>query len=98
MKLETSDSRLAALCKALAHPARIQIVRFLIARKSCVCGDIVDELPYAQSTVSQHLKVLRDAGIVIGEIDGPRRCYCVSPEVLGELRELLGGIAAPCCP
>ncbi len=80
------DARLASLCKALGHPIRVAILRILIDRNSCVCGDLVDELPVAQSTVSQHLKILKEAGLVQGEIDGPRRCYCVDPRVLEELR------------
>ena len=83
---------LADLCKGLAHPARVQIVSVLLARGACVCGDIVDELPLAQSTVSQHLKVLRDCGIIIGEVDGPRRCYCVAPSALMRLKKLLADL------
>lgn len=80
------DARLAKLCKALGHPVRIQILRILMARGVCVCGDLVEELPVAQSTVSQHLKVLKEAGLVQGEIDGPRRCYCIDPDALAELK------------
>ena len=65
------------------------ILRILAHRTSCVCGDIVDELPLAQSTVSQHLKVLKDAGLVRGEIDGPRVCYCLEPHALRRLRALV---------
>src|SRR5512147_1839880 len=72
-----ADEELATLAKALGHPARVQIVRLLVRREACICGDIVDELPLAQSTVSQHLKVLKEAGLIRGEIDGPRVCYCV---------------------
>lgn len=81
---------LASLAKALGHPARIAILRLLTRRQSCVCGEIVDELPLAQSTVSQHLKLLKDAGFVHGEVDGPRVCYCVNPATLDLLRKLLG--------
>lgn len=87
-----ADQRLAELAKALGHPARVQILRLLLARNSCICGDIVDELPLAQSTVSQHLKILKAAGLVQGEIDGPRVCYCVRPEGLAELKELVIGL------
>jgi len=83
------DQELAGLARALAHPARVRILRILIARNSCVCGQIVDELPLAQSTVSQHLKVLKDAGLVQGEIDGPKVCYCVQPAALRRLRCLV---------
>ena len=67
---------LALLAKALGHPTRVQILRVLLARESCLCGEIVDRLPLAQATVSQHLKVLKDTGLIQGEIDGPRTCYC----------------------
>jgi len=68
---------LAALAKALGHPARIAILQFLAARKACVCGDIVDELPLSQSTVSQHLKELKNVGLIKGDIEGPSVCYCI---------------------
>jgi ArsR family transcriptional regulator len=84
---EAGERELAALAKALGHPARVRILRLLLARDACVCGEIVDQLPLAQATVSQHLKVLRESGLVRGEIDGPRVCYCVD-------RERLGGLAA----
>jgi ArsR family transcriptional regulator len=87
-----SDEALAALAKALGHPARVRILRLLIERNACVCGDIVDELPLAQSTVSQHLKVLKDAGLVRGEIDGPRVCYCVAPDGLLRLKALVAAL------
>ncbi|MBX7195208.1 MAG: metalloregulator ArsR/SmtB family transcription factor [Sandaracinaceae bacterium] len=89
---DEADDDLAALAKALGHPARVKIVRLLVRRDACVCGDIVDELPLAQSTVSQHLKVLKDAGLVRGEIDGPRTCYCIEPRVLRRLKALVGGL------
>lgn len=76
---ELDDQRLAIIAKALAHPARIAILRVLIQRQACVCGDIVDELPLSQSTVSQHLKELKEAGIIQGEIEGVRVCYCIDP-------------------
>ncbi len=85
---EAGQQELAALAKALGHPARVRILRILLARQACVCGQIVDELPLAQATVSQHLKVLRESGLVQGEIDGPRVCYCVNRERL----ELLGSL------
>lgn len=86
------DEELAALAKALGHPARVRILRFLAARSACMCGDIVDELPLAQSTVSQHLKILKQAGLVRGEVDGPRVCYCLEPAALGRLRALLAAL------
>ena len=87
-----ADEELAALAKAMGHPARVQILRLLVRRSSCVCGDIVDELPLAQSTVSQHLKVLKDSGLIRGEVDGPRVCYCVEPHALRRLKALIGGL------
>jgi ArsR family transcriptional regulator len=74
------EARLAEQAKALAHPARIQILKLLAKRNACICGDIVDELPLAQATVSQHLKVLKDAGLIKGEIEGPKVCYCLNPQ------------------
>lgn len=73
------QNQLAKLAKALGHPARIAILQYLMKRKSCVCGDIVDELPLAQATVSQHLKALKEAGLIQGEISGVSVCYCISP-------------------
>jgi ArsR family transcriptional regulator len=89
---EEADEELALLAKALGHPARVKIVRMLLRKTSCVCGDIVEELPLAQSTVSQHLKVLKEAGLVRGEVDGPRSCYCIEPQALRRLRALVGGL------
>ncbi|MDP9456471.1 MAG: metalloregulator ArsR/SmtB family transcription factor [Actinomycetota bacterium] len=80
------------MCKALAHPARVKIVRLLLTVETCVCGDIVDSLPLAQSTVSQHLKVLKDAGLVLGTIDGPRTCYGLDREALAEFKALAGAL------
>ena len=87
-----ADDELAALCKAVAHPAHVQILRILSRKSACVCGDIVDELPLAQSTVSQHLKVLKEAGLIRGEVDGPRVCYCIEPRVLRRLKVLVAGL------
>ena len=89
---EDADLELAALARAIGHPARVQILRLLARRSACICGEIVDELPLAQSTVSQHLKVLKDAGLVRGEIDGPRTCYCLEPRTIRRLKALIGGL------
>ncbi|MCY1013295.1 metalloregulator ArsR/SmtB family transcription factor [Nannocystis pusilla] len=89
---EEADVELAALAKAIGHPARVQILRLLARRSACVCGEIVEELPLAQSTVSQHLKVLKDAGLIRGEIDGPRTCYCLEPRTIRRLKALIGGL------
>lgn len=87
-----SDTELAALAKALGHPARVQILRFLLAQDSCMCGDVVEHLPLAQSTVSQHLKILKEAGLIRGTIDGPRVCYCVEPKALDRFKQLASGL------
>lgn len=100
-----TDRRLAQTLKALAHPARLSIARLLAERDECVCGEIVDDLPLAQSTVSQHLKVLKEAGLVQGTVEGRRTCYCLDPEVLSALEADLDGFfdaldlssSSPCC-
>lgn len=84
------DERLAALAWGLAHPLRVKILRMLVKRTTCLCGEIVEELPVAQSTVSQHLKILKEAGLIQGEIDGPRVCYCVVPDAIAQLKKLVG--------
>lgn len=89
---DDADAELAGLAKALGHPARVKILRILIARNACICGDIVEELPLAQSTVSQHLKVLKDAGLIRGDVDGPRVCYCIEPRTLRRLRALVSSL------
>jgi DNA-binding transcriptional ArsR family regulator len=71
------DNRIAKYAKALAHPARVAILQLLIKKQACICGDIVDELPLSQSTVSQHLKELKEAGLIKGDIDGVKTCYCI---------------------
>ena len=71
------DNKVAAYAKALAHPARIAILQLLIKKQSCICGDLVDELPLSQSTVSQHLKELKAAGLIKGDIEGAKTCYCI---------------------
>lgn len=87
------DEEIARYAKALGHPARVKILRFLLERDECMAGAIVDELPLAQSTVSQHLKVLREVGLIHGEVDGTRICYCADPTRLERLRTLLGALA-----
>ncbi len=82
-----NDEALALMCKALGHPARIRIMRHLLAVDRCICGEIVSILPLAQSTVSQHLKLLKKAGLVKGEVEGPAICYCVDKERLALFRE-----------
>ncbi len=85
------DETLATLAKAIAHPARLAILRMLARRETCMTGEVVAELPLAQSTVSEHLRILREAGLVQGEIEGPRTRYCVNAQGLAVLR---AGIAA----
>jgi len=84
-----SDEDTARLAKALGHPARVAILRMLVSCGECVCGTIVEGLPLSQATVSQHLKVLKEAGLIHGEIDGPRVCYCVNPEAVKRFKSLL---------
>ncbi len=86
------QNRLADLAKAFAHPARVAILQLLMQKKACVCGDIVDELPLAQATVSQHLKELKRIGIIQGSIDPPRVCYCIDETVWEEARQLFGEV------
>ncbi|HET9887686.1 MAG TPA: metalloregulator ArsR/SmtB family transcription factor [bacterium] len=88
----SSEDALASMAKALGHPARVAIMKLLIARGECLCGAIVNELPLAQATVSQHLKILKDAGLVQGEIDGPRVCYCANLAAVRRFKELIGDL------
>ncbi len=87
-----TQNDLAVLTKALGHPARIAILQFLIKRKSCVCGDIVDELPLSQSTVSQHLKELKNTGLIKGDIDGPSVCYCIDEKAWNRAKKMIGDL------
>ncbi len=96
------EMRLSELAKALAHPARIAILKMLAEKNSCICGEIVDELPLAQATVSQHLKELKNVGLIKGEIDGPKVCYCLNTDGIAELRGLWANLeqrvaAKICC-
>jgi len=80
------DEALAKLAWAIAHPARVRILRILLAREACICGELVDQMSLAQSTVSQHLKILKESGLITGEIDGPKVCYGVNPAILAQLK------------
>lgn len=93
----TNETRAVQLLRALANPVRFRIVQLLAQRSECVTGDLVDELPLAQSTVSEHLKVLQEAGVVQGTVDGPYRCYCLDPEALGFLAETIAGFTQQTC-
>ena len=88
------EQQLAAIAKALGHPARVAIVQLLAQRQACVCGELVLELPLSQSTVSQHLKELKAAGLVQGEVDGPRVCYCLDAAGWAVARQLFGNLLA----
>ena len=86
------QNNIAILAKALGHPARVAILEFLIKSNACICGDIVNELPLAQPTVSQHLKELKNAGIIQGEIDGKAICYCINPDTLKKMEHFISEI------
>ncbi len=98
------EEQIASVAKALAHPARVRIIAFLLSRPGCIGGEIVDEVGLAQSTVSEHLRILKDAGIVQGAIDYPRVCYSLDPSALAPIGALIEAIAgrppegeAACC-
>lgn len=103
-EFSVKDNILAKYAKALSHPARVAIIRLIIQKQACICGELVDELPLSQSTVSQHLKELKEAGLIKGEISGPKTCYCIDEEVWNEalerITELFGSYAEnknKCC-
>ncbi len=93
-----AEQQIALIAKALGHPARVAILRLLAQRQSCVCGELVLELPISQSTVSQHLKELKAAGLVQGEVDGPRVCYCLDPAGWEQARLLLNDLLTAMVP
>jgi ArsR family transcriptional regulator, arsenate/arsenite/antimonite-responsive transcriptional repressor len=95
--LSPEKQRLAAMLKALGNPVRFQIVEFLAENQMCITNDIVSNTPLAQSTVSQHLKVLREAGLIKGEIEGAATCYCLNPEGFQWLKEQIGNWMPECC-
>ena len=97
IRLATEAERLARMLKALGNPVRFQIVQTLAERQTCITQEIVDSTPLAQSTVSQHLKVLREAGLIRGEIEGPATCYCLDPEGVRWLKEQIGAWLSGCC-
>ncbi|OYU83181.1 MAG: transcriptional regulator [Flavobacterium sp. BFFFF2] len=80
------QNTIATLAKALGHPARVAILEYLMRIDACICGDIVNELPLAQPTVSQHLKELKNAGLIKGTIEGNAICYCINEEALAQLQ------------
>jgi ArsR family transcriptional regulator, arsenate/arsenite/antimonite-responsive transcriptional repressor len=85
-----AQNRLAQLAKALGHPARIAILEHLFATESCICGDLVEEIGLAQPTISQHLKELKNAGIIQGNVEGTKVCYCINPKGWEEVKEFMG--------
>lgn len=89
---EEKTLRLAELFKAMGHPARMAIIQFMIKNPSCICNDIVGELPLAQSTVSKHLSELKAVGLIQGEISGSKLCYCINPNVLNEIAEVFNDL------
>jgi len=98
------ENKIAAYAKAFAHPARVAILQLLIKKQVCICGDIVDELPLSQSTVSQHLKELKEAGLIKGSISGASVCYCINEKewvtarkYLNELFEMSVKVKSNCC-
>jgi len=95
--LTSDQKRLARMLKALGNPVRFQIVEFLAENQMCITNDIVRQMPLAQSTVSQHLKVLREAGLIRGEIEGPATCYCLDGVSIQWLKEQVGRWLPDCC-
>jgi DNA-binding transcriptional ArsR family regulator len=91
------EHSLADRLKSLGHPARLEILRVLAARGTCVCGEVVEVMPLAQATISQHLKVLKEAGLIRGRIEGKNSCYCLDPRGIADLRDalddFLGGLS-----
>ena len=92
IKRQMDTDRLAKIFKALGHPTRVKIIEHLIRINSCVCGQIVDIFPFSQSTISQHLKLLKDSGIVQGKIEGPTTCYCVNRDILNEFKDYVASL------
>jgi ArsR family transcriptional regulator len=91
VRTTAAHKELSILCKALAHPMRVQILRTLLERH-CLCGDLVETLPLAQSTVSEHLRILKAAGLIEDEVEGPRRRYCVNRKRLAQLKEWVSAL------
>ena len=97
-----TQNDLASLMKALGHPARVAILEFLMEKKACVCGDIVDKMPLSQSTVSQHLQELKKVGLIKGDIDGPSVCYCIEEKAWTKAKRVMNAFmetyqGSDCC-
>ncbi len=96
-----NQNSIAELAKALSHPARIAILEMIAARGTCICNDLVEEIPLSQATISQHLKEMKRVGILIGKVDPPRVCYCVDPEILQKMKVVFENLFASfkngCC-
>lgn len=90
--MQMTTEQLAKIFKALGHPTRIKIVEHLVHINTCVCGEIVNIFPFSQSTISQHLKILKESGIVCGEVEGPKTYFCVDKTVLEQFREYIKNI------
>lgn len=99
IKEDTKQDLLASYCRALGHPVRVEIVKLLLNRGACISGDIADHFDKAHSTVSEHLRILRKADLVLGTIDGPKRCYCANPKALNHIKQLINLLAEHpgCC-
>ncbi len=91
-ELKMDTDALAKVFKALGHPTRIKIVEHLIKINSCVCGEIVNIFPFSQSTISQHLKLLKESGIVHGAVEGPKTCYCIDFDVLNKFKKYVSDL------
>ena len=89
---EDADNEMAKYAKAIGHPTRVKILRFLSKKNDCMCGEIVDEINVPQSTTSQHLKVLKEAGIIVGTISGVSSCYCIDPNALTRVKVLISSL------
>lgn len=86
------QNEMASLAKAFGHPARVAIMEYLMKTNACICGDIVDALPLAQPTISQHLKELKNAGLIKGNIEGTAICYCINQETIEKMQAYFGGM------
>ena len=91
------EVEISKIAKALSHPARVKILNILVDMNVCMCGDIVELLPLSQSTVSQHLKELKLAGLVKGEIDGPKVCYCIDTKAINKAKKLIDKLLSNVC-